>query len=125
MLTLKDELSVYIWTTACDMRCGFDRLAALVEERMCRQVVSGGVYVFFSRRRDRVKLLWWNRDGYAIYFKRLEAGTFKVGWQDGHEVVSGVDLKLLLSGMDLERIKFRKKAEKGLYSAAPYDQKME
>ena len=81
-------------------------------------MTAGGVYVFLSRSRDRVKLLWWDRDGYALFYKRLEAGTFKVEWQDGHQELSGVDLNLLLSGMDLKRICFRKNVEKGLYNEA-------
>jgi len=100
-----------------DMRCGFDRLAQFIHDRMGRQVLSGGVYVFLSRGRDRVKLMWWDRDGYAVYYKRLEAGTFKVEWNDGSEELTGVDLKLLLSGMDLKRIKLRKNVERGLYSS--------
>jgi transposase len=118
VLNVPDNAAVYLWTKAMDMRCGFDRLAVLVKDQIGKQVAAGGVYVFLSRSRDRVKLLWWDEDGYALFYKRLEAGTFKVEWRDGCEELTGVDLKLLLSGMDLQRIYFRKKVENGLYNAA-------
>jgi transposase len=118
MLKLPPDLRVYLFTQATDMRCGFERLAALVQEQVQRSVIAGGVFVFLSRERRRVKLLWWDRDGYALYYKRLEAGVFKVERCDGHEEITGVDLDELLRGMDLARIKFRRAAEKGLYSAA-------
>ena len=118
MLNIPDDLAVYLWTSAMDMRCGFERLAELIKTQLGKQVTSGGIFVFLSRSRDRVKLLWWDSDGYALFYKRLEAGTFKVEWQDGHQELQGVDLKLLLSGMDLKRICFRKNVEKGLYNGA-------
>ena len=118
MLNIPDDLAVYLWTSAMDMRCGFERLAELIKTQLGKQVTSVGIFVFLSRSRDRVKLLWWDSDGYALFYKRLEAGTFKVEWQDGHQELQGVDLKLLLSGMDLKRICFRKNVEKGLYNGA-------
>jgi len=116
MLKLPADLKVYLFLQATDMRCGFDRLAALVQERVQRSAISGGLYVFFSRERRRVKLLWWDRDGYVLYYKRLEAGVFKVSWSEGHEEITGVDLEELLRGVDLARIKFRRAAENGLYA---------
>ncbi len=117
MLSIPDEIQIFLWSSATDMRCGFDRLVSMVREKMNHQVLSGGIFVFLSRTRDRVKLLWWDKDGYALFYKRLEAGTFKVDWSEsGHEVLTGVDLRLLLSGMDLRRIKLRRNAEKGLFS---------
>ena len=99
MLKLPPDLKVYLFMQATDMRCGFDRLAALVQERIQRSAIGGGLYVFFSRERRRVKLLWWDRDGYVLYYKRLEAGVFKVEWADGHEEISGVDCPaFLISG---------------------------
>lgn len=118
MLKIPEDVAVYLWTSPMDMRCGFERLAELIRAKVGKQVIAGGVYVFLSRKRERVKLLWWDCDGYALFYKRLEAGTFKVEWQDGHQQLSGVDLKLLLSGMEFKRICLRKDVEKGLYNAA-------
>ena len=79
-------------------------------------VQIGGVYVFFSRKRDRVKLLYWDEDGYCLWMKRLEAGTFRIELHGGCEEITGVDLKLLLSGMELSRIKLRRDVSKGMYA---------
>ena len=100
------------------MRSGFDRLAQLVQEKLTRSVISGGLYVFVSRCRSRVKILYWDKDGYALWYKRLEAGTLRLSQKDGTETLTGVDLNELLSGVDLSRIILRRNAEKGLYNAA-------
>lgn len=112
------DAQVYLWLGKTDMRAGFERLAALVNERLKRSVTSGGIYVFVSRCRRRVKLLYWDSDGYALWYKRLEAGAFRIEVREETEVIAGVDLNALLSGLDLSRIIIRKNAEKGLYAAA-------
>lgn len=121
MLNKEELLSapVYLYLGATDMRCGFDRLAAKVHSELSRSVTRGGIYVFLSRCRGRVKILYWDRDGYAVWHKRLEAGTFRVERaRDGYEELTGVDLESLLSGMDISRIKLRKSADSGLFAAA-------
>ena len=118
MFQANEEAAVYIFTQACDMRCGFDRLSEYVKLQSGVNPLKGGYFIFLSRSKDRVKILYWERDGYWLCYKRLEAGTFKVEFKDGYEEVSGVDLKLLLEGMDLSRIKLRKSAEKGCFSGS-------
>lgn len=108
MLNLSEDLKVYLYTQPCDMRRGFDVLARQVEEHFKKNVRLGGVFVFFSRSRDRAKLLYWDEDGYAIWYKRLEQGVFRVSAESETEEITGVDLRLLLEGMELKRIKFRK-----------------
>jgi transposase len=115
MRGIKATVPVYLWLGRCDMRMSFDRLSGLVKEKMARSVIEGGLYVFFSRDRARVKILYWDRDGYALWHKRLEAGMFRVELRDGHEAITGVDLEEILCGVDLSRIKVRKSAENGLY----------
>jgi hypothetical protein len=78
--------------------------------------MQGGWYVFFSRTRDRVRIFYWDRDGYAMWTKRLEAGSFKVEKRDGYEELTAIDLASILEGTELSRIKVRKSAENGLYS---------
>ncbi len=107
MIHLPEDLRVYLYTKPCDMRRSFDVLSRMVEEHFGRSVRSGGVFVFFSRSRDRAKLLYWDRDGFALWYKRLEAGVFRVSSDSETEEVTGVDLQLLLEGMELRRIKFR------------------
>lgn len=105
------DVPVYLYTGTHDMRIGFDRLAAQIQEQCERSVFSGGVYVFFSRTRDRVRLFYWDRDGYAMWTKRLEAGTFKVERRDGYEELTAIDLEALLEGVELSRLKMQKNAK--------------
>jgi transposase len=116
MRALAAEVVVYLWLGRTDMRMGFDRLVCLVKEKISRSVIEGGLYVFFSRARKRVKILYWDRDAYALWHKRLEAGTFRVECSEGYETITGVDLAELLGGVDLSRIKIRRNAEMGWYS---------
>lgn len=116
MRAVAPEVPVYLWLGAMDMRVSFDRLASFVKERLERTPISGGLFVFLSRGREKVKILYWDRDGYALWYKRLEAGTFKVEARNGCEEISGVDLLQLLDGIEFSRLKLRKSAENGLYS---------
>ena len=108
--------AVYVYTGILDMRVGFDRLAARIQEEYQRSAMQGGWYVFFSRTRDRVRIFYWDRDGYAMWTKRLEAGSYKVEKRDGYEELTAVDLTAILEGTELSRIKVRKNAENSLYS---------
>ena len=116
MKSIGAGVEVYLWLGVADMRAGFDRLSHFVQEHVKRSVISGGVYVFLSRCRRKVKLLYWDLDGYAIWYKRLEAGALKVEKREGVFQVTAIDLEELLRGLDLSRIILRKNAEKGLYS---------
>lgn len=116
MKAIDPSISVYIWQGAMDMRVSFDRLSIFIKENLSSSSITSSLYVFLSRNRDRVKILYWDRDGYALWYKRLEAGIFKVEQKLEYEEITGVDLSQLLEGMDLSRIKLRKSAESGLYS---------
>lgn len=110
------DAPVCLYTGVLDMRVGFDRLVRKVSEESSRRVMSGGYFVFFSRTRDRVRVLYWDRDRYAIWTKRLEAGSYKVERSEGrYDEVTAIDLEALLASMDLSRIKLRKSAENGLF----------
>lgn len=116
MLCLPERVEVYLHTAAADMRYGIDRLAEKIKFELRRTPLAGGYFIFFSRSRRKVKVLYWDKDGYAVWLKRLEAGSFKVELKDGYEQITGIDLQQILSGMELSRIKLRKSAENGLYS---------
>ena len=77
MLSLPELVQIYFCMQPTDMRKGFDSLAALVRDHLGYDPLSGHLFVFRSRRGDRVKMLWWDRDGLTLYYRRLEEGTFR------------------------------------------------
>ncbi len=91
------------------MRKGFDSLAVIARDWLGHDPLSGHLFVFRSRRGDRVKLLWWDRDGLALYYKRLEQGTFRFPAAVDPEArsieVSAEELSLVLWGIDPASVK--------------------
>jgi transposase len=114
MLSLPVSVKIFVYTGVTDMRRSFDRLAQMVEEHLEQDPESGHLYLFFNRRRDCVKMLLWEADGFVIWYKRLEAGTFAVPVRQalrGIEIRAR-DLNLLLSGADPATITRRKRFER-------------
>lgn len=103
---------VYLCTSPTDMRKGFDTLAALVRESLGYDPLSGHLFLFAGRGRDRIKILYWDSDGFAIWYKRLEEGTFRLPTpkKAGASVeLKASELAMLLAGIDLTSIKRRKR----------------
>jgi len=107
---LSAAVRVFFFTRPTDMRKSFDGLVGLVREFLGQDPLSGHLFLFLNRRRDRVKLLLWDRDGFVIWYKRLEAGTFQqldpAAWTSRSSGEAGIelsttDLTLLLTGVDL------------------------
>lgn len=110
MLTLPTKVRVFLCTRATDMRKSFDGLHGLVVEVLRQDPLSGDLFVFLNKRRDRVKLLIWEQDGMLIVYKRLERGTFAIPEGDGDSIVlSSPQLALLLGGIDLKHTRQRKR----------------
>lgn len=113
MIHLPASVRVYLCLTPCDMRKSFDSLHALVCELLELDAFAGHLFVFASRRKDRVKILYWDRDGFAVWSKRLEAGTYAVPFGDGgaecRREITAQELGALLSGIDLGTAKRRKR----------------
>lgn len=111
MLSLPPSVRIFVARGATDMRKSFDTLAVLVCDVIDEDPQSGHLFVFVNRRRDRVKILWWDRSGYCLLAKRLERGQFRIYDQasgaDGHYEMTMSDLILLLDGIDLRRAKRR------------------
>jgi transposase len=80
-----------------------DGLSALVRSQFAEDPLSGSMYVFFSRRADRVRVLYFDRDGYVLITKRLEKGAYKVPWpaEQGRVIIEAAELLLVLEGIDL------------------------
>jgi transposase len=103
------------------MRRSFDGLHALVTEAMQLDAFAGHLFVFANRRKDRVKILYWDRDGFAVWAKRLEEGTYAMpfGGEDEHRrEITAQELGALLSGIDLSVAKRRKRYQRKSSEAA-------
>lgn len=112
MIHLPSSVRVYLATTPCDMRRSFDGLHALVNGAMQLDAFAGHLFVFANKRRDRIKILYWDRDGFAVWAKRLEDGTYAMPFSESGEVrkeITGPELGALLSGIDLSQAKRRKR----------------
>jgi transposase len=112
MMHLPASVRVYLCASACDMRKSFDGLHALVAQAMELNAFAGHLFIFANRRRDRIKILYWDRDGFAVWAKRLEEGTYAMPFGESAEKrreITAAELCALLSGIDLSRAKRRKR----------------
>jgi transposase len=106
MLSLPASVRIWVATRPTDLRKSFDTLAEVVRQQFGLDPLSGQLFVFKNRRGDRVKLLYWDEDGYVLLYKRLEAGTFRFPVAEGERVaVRAADLQMLLDGVDLGSVK--------------------
>lgn len=112
MFSLGDSEIYYLSRTATDMRKGFDTLCGEVRRGMGRDPISGEVFIFYNSNRTRLKLLHWERGGFVIYHKRFERGILTLPRRDtpeGGYRVSWRELVLMVEGVELERIRPRKR----------------
>jgi transposase len=105
MLTLPSSVRIYVAAEPVDLRRGFDGLAAATRSLIGGDPLSGHVFVFLNRRKNRIKLLVWDRTGYLVLYKRLERGTFAIPSEPPlgcrHVEVDAGELGLMLEGLDL------------------------
>ena len=112
MLTLASGARMFVATRPVDLRRSYDGLCAIVEGTFGRSARSGDLFVFINRRANQVRILFWDRDGYCILMKRLEAGTFRrVVADDGrdHVEIDAGEFAMLLEGIDAPVIHRRKR----------------
>ena len=112
MLAVTSTARIYLYTKNVDMRRSFDGLYAIVQSEFTRDIRLGDYFMFINRRRDRIKIIWWDRDGLAIFMKRLEAGTFQrldPASDAKSLLIDQAQLTMLLSGIDASNIKRRKR----------------
>jgi transposase len=108
---LSAAVRVFLCTRPTDMRKSFDGLSGLVQECFGEDLLTGHLFLFLNRRRDRLKILYFDRDGLAIWYKRLESGSFempRVTQGDGVEL-QPAQLAMILSGIDLSSARQRKR----------------
>jgi transposase len=99
---------IWLATEVTDMRCGFDRLAERVKVVMGQDPVGNSIFVFRSRRGDRLKILTWDRDGFVLWYKRLESGVFKLPRLDAGTrsiELRASELAMILDGIDMSKLR--------------------
>jgi transposase len=110
MLRPPSITQIFVCLQPVDLRRGFDGLAGIVGDALQQNPTSGALYVFRNRRADRIKLLHWDRDGYVIWYKRLEKGTFQwpsLGSDSIAMTVSSTELIMILDGIELSSVRKR------------------
>lgn len=105
MLSLPPSVRVFVATGATDMRKSFDALCALTQTMLKEDPFSGHLFVFVNRRRDRAKILYWDRSGFCLLYKRLEEGTFRV---PERREIEARELMMLLEGLDATQVRERR-----------------
>lgn len=95
------------------MRKGFNGLSGLVRNHIQHELLSGDVFIFLNKRRDRIKLLVWDRNGFVVWYKVLEQGTFELPAAENNTLeMSWSDIQLLLEGIEIKSVKRRKRYQK-------------
>jgi transposase len=112
MLHLSASCKYYLHVNATDMRKGFDSLCGLVTSELKMNVLSGAVFIFMNKKHNQVKLLLWEGDGFAIYYKRLEKGTYELPLISNHDKnfsISNEALQYILQGVSLKSVRKRRR----------------
>ena len=115
MLHLSSSCSYYLYAGDTDMRKGFDSLCGVVKSQMSLNALNGSVFIFMNRRRTHIKLLLWEGDGFSIYYKRLEKGTYELPAGSGSSSTVAMDarqLQFILQGVSLKKLSFRPRLQK-------------
>ena len=105
---------IWLAIAPADMRCGFDRLAEMARTVVGQDPSGGHLFVFRSRGGDRLKILYWDRDGFALWYKRFEAGTFRLSRADDAALIElrVTGLAMLLDGLDLRSLRRLKRVSR-------------
>jgi transposase len=108
MLTLPPSVKLWIAAEPVDLRRGHDGLAGIVRTQWQRELFAGHLFIFLGKRKDRCKILFWDRGGFVIYYKRLERGCFRLPTLAAgvsHAELDATALAMLLDGIDVKRVK--------------------
>lgn len=110
MLTLRPSIRIFLCLRPADMRKSLDGLSAMAREELEEEPLSGHLFIFHNRRGDRLKVLYWDRNGFALWYKRLEKGRFSFPVKDSGKLsISESTFQLLVGGLSLERVWNREK----------------
>lgn len=112
MLFLSSSCRYFLYCAQADMRKGFDGLSGLVRNKLHQDPLSGDVFIFINKRRNQIKLLLWEGDGFSLYYKRLERGTYElpvITDPCGSLVLRSDELMLILQGISLRSVQRRRR----------------
>jgi hypothetical protein len=112
MFSLTSSLSYYLYNGSTDMRKSFDGLGGMIGDKLSRNPMSGEVFIFINKRRDRIKLLHWETGGFTLYYKRLEAGTIELpAWDPVGSCfqIEWSELVMMVEGISMAKIRRRKR----------------
>ena len=126
MFSLTSSHQYLLYRVPTDMRKSFDGLMGLVQNKLKRNPVSGEVFVFINKRRDRIKLLHWEAGGFVLYYKRLEQGTLELPAMDTESCqITWPQLMMIIEGISLKDIRKRARfsTEKGHKNQSKIDKK--
>lgn len=113
MLNVPAPVRVFLYTAATDMRKSFSGLHGIIVESLRQDPLSGDWFVFLNRRRDRLKIMTWEHDGFAIWYKQLQRGTFALpAHQEDSLLLTAQQLTLILAGVDLKQTRPRKRYQR-------------
>jgi len=115
MLSFRPGTRIFISTEPTDMRKGFNGLSSIVEHAWSDNPLSGDLFVFANRRQTLLKMIYWDGDGYAIWYKRLESGNFRIPppTVDGRIELTAAKLAMILEGIDIKNTRKRKRYRRG------------
>lgn len=106
MLSIGANTRVYVCQAPADMRCGFEGLSYRVREIVKEDPLSGHLFVFFNRSRDKMKILYFDRTGYAIWYKELQRGTFSC---PERRELSAAELLCILEGLEINGVRRKRR----------------
>ncbi len=109
MLSFPSAVKIYLCNQPADMRRSFDTLAMMVKNIIRQDPLSGHIFVFANRKCDRLKLLYWDRDGFALWYKRLERGIFSLPKVDNSNLIDHRQLSMILEGIDIQTARLKKR----------------
>lgn len=116
MLHLSASCHYYLYGQSTDMRKGFDSLSGIVSSQRQLNALDGSVFIFMNKKHNQVKLLLWEGDGFALYHKRLEKGTYElphtINEASSSISISAQQLQFILQGVSLHEIRFRMRYKK-------------
>ncbi|MEK7995907.1 MAG: IS66 family insertion sequence element accessory protein TnpB [Planctomycetota bacterium] len=119
MLTLPPSVRLFLYTQPADMQCGFNKLSMLANTVMGHDPFSGHLFVYFNKRADKCKILFWDRTGFCLWYKRLEEGSFERISNPSKTTSLEINmtmLSLILEGIDLSKAQQRKRYQRPVYA---------